>query len=310
MFALRGIAVSLTFFVLLYCLLSAVVAVGWHSLKRLRVSERTLVGLLFGLRVLPLAAAIILTLGFVVPSFQLLEPRSIDEGTGATPLVLGIYALLLIFLGWWRVTASLLATSRVVAHWSQGARGLADAHAVTVLTTRDAPPLTLIGVCKPIVLVSESTVALLSQDELRVALEHERSHLRSRDNLKKLFFRFCPFPGMNRLEKAWSQSAELAADDAAVSSMEDAVALASALVKLSRLIPVETSLVCTVGFVTGSIRLRVSRLLAWEDAGKSRRPRSRPWSLVAPAIVALLFIFATYGPALALTHEATEWLVR
>jgi hypothetical protein len=310
MFALRGIAVSLTFFVLFYCLLSALVAVGWRSLRWLDTSERTLVALLFGLRVLPLAAALIVTLGFVVPSFQLLEPRSIDEGTGATPLVLGICALTLLFFGCWRVIAALMATSRMVARWSQGAGTLANAQTVTVLSTRDAPPLTLAGVCKPIVLVSESTVALLNQDELRVALEHERSHLRSRDNLKKLVFRFCPFPSMHKLEIAWSQSSELTADDAAVSSLDDAVALASALVKLSRLVPVETSLVCTVGFVTGSISVRVSRLLAWEEVGKSLRPRTRPWYLIAPAAVTVLFVLATYGTALALTHEATEWLVR
>jgi hypothetical protein len=310
MFALRGIAVSLTFFVLLYCLLSALVAGGWHSLRLLHISERTQVAMLFGLRVLPLTAALIFMLGFVVPSFQLLEPRSIDEDTGAAPLALGIGALLLLFFGCWRVITALMATSRVVARWSQGARTLAGAQTVTVLSTRDVPPLTLVGVCKPIVLVSESTVALLSQDELRVALEHERSHWLSRDNLKKLVFRFCPFPGMHKLESAWSQSAELAADDAAVSNLDDAVALASALIKLSRLVPVDPLLVCTVGFVTGSIRVRVSRLLAWEEVGKSRRPGTRPWYLLAPAVVALLFVFATYGPALALTHEATEWLVR
>ena len=75
----------------------------------------------------------------------------------------------------------------------------------------------------------------------------------SRDNLKKLVFRFCPFPGMAKLESAWSQAAELAADDAAVSNLNDAVDLAAALVKLSRLVPVEAAPVCTVGFVTGSI---------------------------------------------------------
>jgi Zn-dependent protease with chaperone function len=310
MFALRGIAVSLTFFVLLYCLLSALVAVGWRSLRLLHGSERTLVALLFGLRVLPLTAAVIVTLGFVVPSFQLLEPRSIDEGTGAAPLALGICALLLLFFGCWRVIVAMVATSHTVARWSQGAKALADAQTVTVLSTRDAPPLTLVGVCKPMVLVSESAVELLGQDELRVALEHERSHLRSRDNLKKLIFRFCPFPGMHKLERAWSQSAELTADDAAVSNLDDAVSLASALVKLSRLVPVETSLICTVGFVTGSISVRVSRLLAWEEVGKSLRPRNRPWSLIAPAAAALLFVLATYGTALTLTHEATEWLVR
>jgi len=47
-------AVSLTFFVLLYCLLSALVAVAWRSLKLLRATEQSLAGLLFALRILPL----------------------------------------------------------------------------------------------------------------------------------------------------------------------------------------------------------------------------------------------------------------
>ena len=56
MFALRGIAVSLTFFVLLYCLLSTLVAVAWRSLKLLHAPARSLAALLFALRVLPMAA--------------------------------------------------------------------------------------------------------------------------------------------------------------------------------------------------------------------------------------------------------------
>lgn len=312
MFALRGIAVSLTFFVLLYCLLSVLVAVVWRSLQFLPTSERSRAAMLFGWRILPLVSALLITLAFVLPSFQILEPRSIDEGIGYAPLALGACALLILCFGGLRVVTALLATSRVVARWLHGAQAHphVPAQSVAVLSAPDAPPLTLVGVFKPMVVVSESAVALLSQDELRVAFEHERSHLRSRDNLKKLLFRFCPFPGMSKLERAWSQSAELAADDAAVANLDDAVALASALVNLSRLVPVETALVCTVGFVTGSIGFRVSRLLAWDDVGDSRRPRTRPWYLVAPAVVALWFIFATYGPALALTHEATEWLVR
>src|SRR5260370_17854018 len=105
MFVLRGIAVSLTFFVLLYCLLSALVAVAWRSLKLLRGTEQGLAGVLFRLRVLPLAASVIVTFVFVVPSFQLLEPRSMNrnEGIGAMPLALGISALLLIPSGCFRV---------------------------------------------------------------------------------------------------------------------------------------------------------------------------------------------------------------
>src|ERR1700674_4315733 len=314
MFAVRGIAVSLTFFVLLYCLLSTLVAAAWRSLKLLHATERSLAGLLFALRVFPLTASVVITFGFVVPSFQLLEPRSInsDEGIGAMPLALGVCALLLIAYGCFRLITAQTRTSRVVARWLEGARPLnvdAGAQTVTFCSRREAPPLTLVGVRRPRVLVSESTVALLSHDELDIALKHELAHMRSRDNLKKLVIRFCPFPGMARLESAWSQSAELAADDAAVSNPDGGVDLAAALVNLSHLIPVEAVPICTVGFVTGSISVRVARLLAWSEAeaGKAQPMRIRAWYVIPPTLVALLFVFASYGPTLALTHRVTEW---
>ncbi len=189
---------------------------------------------------------------------------------------------------------------------------LTEAQAVTFRSRREAPPLTLIGVRKPRVLVSEATVSLLTPAELQIALKHELAHMQSCDNLKKLVFRFCPFPGMAKLESAWSQAAELSADDSAVSNLEDAVDLAAALVKLSRLVPVEAAPVCTVGFVTGSISARVARLLAWNEAeaGKAHQMRVRPWHVVPPALVVLSCSLPPYGPALSLTHEVTEWLVR
>lgn len=311
MFAARGIAVSLTFFVLLYAFLSLLVAFAWRGLERLRTAEKSLADWLFVLRVLPLVASIVITLAFVVPSFQLLEPRSIHEDMGVMPLALGACALLLIAWGCFRVIITQTTTSRVVARWLEGAHPLdAGAEAVTFRSSREAPPLTLVGVRKPRVLVSESTVALLSSDELHIALKHELAHVRSRDNLKKLVFRFSPFPGMAKLESAWSQAAELAADDAAVSNRHDAIDLAAALVKLSRLLPVEVAPACTVGFVTGSISVRVARLLAWDEAGKTRPARVHRWYAIPPVLAALICVLATYGPALALTHEVTEWIVR
>jgi Zn-dependent protease with chaperone function len=136
--------------------------------------------------------------------------------------------------------------------------------------------------------------------------------MRSRDNLKKLVIRFCPFPGMARLESAWSQTAELAADDAAVSNLDDAIDLAAALVKLCRLVPVDAAPLCTVGFVTGSISARVERLLAWSEseAGKAQHVPIRSWYVIPSVLAALSFVFVSYGPTLALTHKVTEWLVR
>ena len=311
MFAVRGIAVSLTFFVLLYAFLSLLVAIAWRWLELLHATEKTLAGWLFALRLLPLVASIAITLAFVVPSFQLLEPRSIHEDMGVMPLALGVCALLLIAWGCFRVIIAQTTTFRVVARWLEGAHPLdAAAEAITFRSRREAPPLTLVGVRRPRVLVSESTVALLSRDELRIALKHELAHVRSRDNLKKLVFRFAPFPGMAKLESAWSQAAELAADDAAVSNRHDAVDLAAALVKLSRLVPVEPAPACTVGFVTGSISARVARLLAWDEARKTRPARVHRWYAIPPVLAALVCLLVTYGPALALTHEVTEWIVR
>lgn len=311
MFGLRGIAVSLTFFVLAYCLLSALVVVAWRLLRLLRLAERRVADLLFAVRVLPLLVSIVIAFAFVVPSFQLLEPRSIDEGIGTMPLALGTCALLLIACGCYRVIAAQTMASRLVAYWLEGAHPLdATAETVTSCSQRKTPPLVSVGVRRPRVLVSEPTVALLSHDELHIALKHEFAHVRSHDNLKKLVFRFCPFPSMAKLERAWSEAAELAADDAAVSNLEDAVDLAAALVKLSRTVPVDSAPIYTTGFVTGSISARVVRLLAWNEARKARRTRVRVWYVIPPVVAALLCVVATYGPALALTHEVTEWLVR
>jgi beta-lactamase regulating signal transducer with metallopeptidase domain len=142
-----------------------------------------------------------------------------------------------------------------------------------------------------------------------MALKHELEHMKSRDNLKRLILVFCPFPGMAKLESAWSQAAELAADDAAVSNQRDALDLAAALVKLSRLVPVKAP-VCSAGFVAGSIRQRVERLLDWDEASKARRVRIRTWFIVPFAVAASLFVSVAHGPVLTLTHEVTEWLVR
>ena len=311
MFALRGVAVSLSFFVLLYCLLSALVVVSWRWLRLLHAAEQSVADLLFGLRVLPLFASVLITAAFVIPSFQILEPRAANEGTGTLPLAFGAAALLLIAYGSYRVIAAQVRTSRIVAGWLEGASPLeTTSHTTTLCSRRGTPPLTLVGMREPRVLVSEAAFALLGRDELQVALRHELAHIRSWDNPKKLIFRFAPFPGLAKMEAAWSQAAELAADDAAVSKLSDALDLAAALVKLSRLVPVEAAPACTVGFVTGSIRERITRLLAWDESGNLRRRRIPRWIAIPPVVVAVVCAFITYGPVLAITHEMTEWLVR
>jgi len=312
MFVLRGIAVSLTFFVLLYCLLSLMVVSGWRCLRFARLaSTQGQANLLFWTRVFPLLASAFVTLVLVVPSFVLREPRSIHEDMGV-PMVLGIGCLLLFALGAFRVVAAQTRTSRVVANWLKGADALdAGVTAPTFRANCGTPPLTLVGVCSPRVLVSEATVALLSRDELRVAVRHEIAHMRSRDNLKKLFFHCSPFPGMASLENAWQEAAELAADDGAVASICDALDLATALIKLSRLMPIRSTPAFTMALVSGSgsVRGRVERLLAWDES--KARPIQTRWRYALPPLLATILCTITiYGDVLTQTHRITEWLVR
>jgi Zn-dependent protease with chaperone function len=312
MFVLRGIAVSLTFFVLLYSIFSLLVLVSWRGLTLLRaLSARGLAGSLFWLRVAPLLASALLTLIFAVPSFVIFEPRSIDEDI-ALPLILGLGCLLLFALGIFRVITAQRTTSRVVAEWMSGANPMdAGVNTPTYRADHGTPPITLVGVRSPRVVVSRATVSLLSADELRVAVRHEVAHMQSRDNLKKLAFHCSPFPGMTTLESAWQESAELAADDGAVASVSDALDLAAALIKLSRLIPVRNTPAFTMALVngSGSVCGRVERLLAWHKAGA--RHAGSLWRYLVPAALAgSLAALALYVPALMVTHRVTEWLVR
>jgi len=307
MFVLREIAVALTFFVLVYGCLSLIVLASWRGLRRLRCSEKTLAEILFLARVLPMFASIIFTGVFVIPSFQLLEPRATPEGIGKLPVVFGVVAISLVAFAFHRVFRAQTGTTRIVARWLKSARLLgSDLYGVS---RHDVPPLTIVGLRKPHVLISDLALRLLTENEMGIALRHERAHIHSRDNLKKLIFRFCAFPGMGRLETAWAEASELAADYAAVSNASDAVDLATALVKLSRLVPIKPAPVCTVGFITGSVSIRVARLLKWDEATRqpSRPPR---WAAISMLLATVIGVALTYGPILVITHDLTELLVR
>jgi len=116
---------------------------------------------------------------------------------------------------------------------------------------------------------------------------------------------------MARLENAWQEAAELAADDGAVESICDALDLATALIKLSRLMPVRSTPAFTMALVSGSgsVRGRVERLLAWEES-KAHPLQTRWGYALLPLVATVLCTIAVYGDVLTQTHRVTEWLVR
>jgi Zn-dependent protease with chaperone function len=315
MFVVRCIGVSLAFFLLLYASAALAVSRGWMLLRRVMapLASQDAANLLFALRILPFVLASVFTLVFTVPSFLLLEPRSTDEAVGTAPLMLSLCCLTLLIVGLVQAARAQMRTSRALVKWLDGSTVMRSQSAVPVFRTQqNAPSLTVAGVREPKVLVSEAAIAVLTPPELRTALNHEMAHARSYDNLKKLLFRFSVFPGMTGLESAWSEQAELAADDAAVSCVKEALDLAAALIKVSRLgtLPPETTLTTGLLHSSTALETRVQRLVSWEQISRAPADAKRGRYAFLSFGGTVLLIVATYGSVLTGLHTVTEWLVR
>ena len=307
-FAARGLLVSLAFFAMVYCPLSMLVVLAWRSMNR--IGQESAVGsanFLFGLRIFSFTVATVVAVFFTFPSFWLMERASLDEDAGT--FMLAACSLLILGAGLFRVLTAQARTTSAVSQWSLGARSGSDASKPALSASKGAPALILVGIRRPSVLVSDMAALVLSDRELQVAVRHEFGHMRSWDNLKKVLISATPFPGMSRLESAWREAAELAADDAAVANRQDALDLAAALIKLSRSSKQWSEPALASGLVSGScsISLRVKRLLEWRTAGR-RLQRTWLWTLLVLSTM-IVGIASNYGATLVLTHRLTEILV-
>jgi beta-lactamase regulating signal transducer with metallopeptidase domain len=320
MFAVRGLAVSFSIFAMLYSALSLAVWGLWRKAGLVsQMSARPYADLLFALRLLPFVVATGVTLALAVPSFLLLEPRAVDEPMGAVPVVLGLCGMAVMLAGIWNAAAALLQASRAVAQWSKRARAIGSnavesGAAVPVLRVSwAAPPLTAAGILRPSVWLSRAAEFVLTERELQSALRHEVVHVRRRDNLRKLILRLVAFPGMAEMESAWREATEMVADDAAVSSASEALDLAAAVIKLSRLTPPEPPAELTTALVHSpaeSLNVRVERLIAW--TGPQPNP-AKGYSLkyaLCATVAVVVTVALTYSELLVRVHAATEWLVR
>ncbi len=316
MYTARGIAVSMSVFLMVYCVLSLAVVLTWGRFVQYarKFPIRQTADFLFGLRIFPLVAAAIITAALTVPSFLLLEPRAIDEPMGQFPLLLGLCGALLGLFGALNAAWGLQHASRTISRWTRDAQPLTSKISIPVLRiSRPHPAMTAAGILSPRVLLSQAAESMLNTNELHTALNHEIAHVRRRDNLRKLVLRLVAFPGMTGLEEAWLESMEMAADDAAVSSVAEALDLAAALLKLSRIGPVEPAVDLTAALVhspAAVMNARVERLIAWTKPNRTTIQRRSLWYGVAAAAVTIAVFVVTYGQLLVRVHTATEWLVR
>ena len=301
--------VALAFFSLMYCVLSSLALLAWRGMRLVRRKPFSgSANFLFGLRLFPFATSVGVACLLTFPSFWLLERSSPDEDTGT--FVLALCSLVMLGAGIFRVLRAQARTRRAVNLWlSRPKRSDGNAGTPATRAASGVPPLILVGVRRPKVLISETAVALLSKDELQVAVRHELGHMRSWDNLKKVLLNSTPFPGMSGLETAWQEAAELAADDAAIANRQEALDLAAALIKLSRSFQEQAAPALATGLFSGasSISARVEHLLEWRMPG-GRFPRTWPGILLV-VLTPIVGVASNYDAALVFTHRLTELLV-
>src|SRR5215471_5282644 len=159
MFVLRCPGVSLSFLLLLYGTLSLIVMRGWRLAYQAcaKMPVRRIANLLFTLRTLPFAAAFLITVIFVVPSFLLLEPRIVAEPIGEIPLTLGTVCLVVLGIGIWNAVNAQRKTAHAVSGWLRDATTDSNCYPIPLFRIRpSSPALAVAGGLSPRVLLSDS----------------------------------------------------------------------------------------------------------------------------------------------------------
>jgi Zn-dependent protease with chaperone function len=325
-FVLHGATLALAWFLIVNLILSALAA--WAAAREIR---RESAAFWFAIRMLPGCIAVLFVAAVFVPSYWRYEPRNAIEDFDLTLIACAMIAAGLLgaaairgLTSWWHATS-------IVRRWMQNARPLClegtsiGAFEVDV----ERPMMALVGVLRPRLLVTRGLMKALSDEELSACVAHELGHSSAFDNLKRLAMRAAPdalfaTSAAREIERRWASASEHAADDAAGHlGIGARCALASALVKVARLIPGQSGLTADrssaadAGSVARSgpisplvggseIASRVRRLLE-NRAPVPAAPRPAAWILSGVAVVAIGLI---YGPLLQAVHVATEIVVQ
>jgi hypothetical protein len=268
--------------------------------------------LLFRLRVLPAACALVCSFGVALPIFLYFEPPDADERLARTLLVVAAAGAALLARGAWRAAAAWRATEAVRRGWQARGRRLdAFVAPMPVFAIEEAfPTVAVVGFSQPVLFIAERVLRECTADEVRVMVLHECAHVTYRDNLKRFLMRACPdaLRPNSSLDRAWSSAAEEAADArAAAGDPAFALELAQALIRVARLAPRASTLeVASAFYLGGSIESRVRRLV--EPADSLPDP-SRPLGCVM-ACTAAFGCFGLIVLAAPAIHQLMEAAVR
>lgn len=288
-------------------------------------SRRRTANMIFALRVLPITAAIVFVIAFIVPSFLMFEPEDSGETFGPKmAVVVGISAFGVIAAAT-RVFISWRRTSRLTSEWMRDAEPIEiDGVDLPSFKMRHPfPVIAVVGVFNAKLFVAEQIFDLLTKDEMSAAIIHEAGHIAGRDNLKRVLMRTCAdlliLPLGKSLDKMWSEAVETAADEfvATRGGKRSALDLASALIKIGRVTPAENSrAVASAAYLIdpkdASLAARIDRLINLADKVDTEAvlsARSKTGWLLPVVVVSLVLFLAINEAVLLEIHEVSEKLI-
>jgi Zn-dependent protease with chaperone function len=271
---------------------------------------------LLALRLLPATSSAAFVAGVFVPSYWRFEPRDFTEGFDVTLTVLAAVAAAILVGAFARGVMAWRHAARRARAWTETAELLAaDGIGIPVFRIEAAQPvMALVGILRPRLILTRGLIDALTPEELAASLAHEIGHHHAWDNLKRLAIVGAPdvlrwMPGARWLEQQWAAAAERRADRSSAAHDRAArLALASALVKVARLMPAPSPFTEPISTLVGGgeIASRVRWLI--DDRPHPHPRRRHPARWVALALVAVSLALG-YAPLLATVHNATEVLV-
>jgi beta-lactamase regulating signal transducer with metallopeptidase domain len=330
MYELLGISLGLAALLTINALASVAAAACWRFIQgplQTR-SARTRAEILFAMRIGPPALALTFVTLFLVPSYIRHEPYATSEVVSKKLAALAILSAIGVTFALWRAWRSSLATRSLRREWLSNAIQL-ELEGISIPTFRiwsAFPIIAVVGVVRPRLFVAGQVLETLNEAELAAAIAHECGHLSTHDNLKRSLLRFCRdvlmiVPCGRALDRAWAQAAECAADEhAARKDSETALSLASALVKIARMVPLGAhAAVPMAAFLVGveesGVKARVRRLLEIAaDGGRLRVPDITLARVVPVTALGLLLCLGLTGAAnprvLVTVHTVIEHAVK
>lgn len=295
-----------------------------------KCSARTRAEILFVMRIGPPVIALVAIAAFMIPSYLTYEPHTTEEVVSWKLGGLATLSAIGVALAFARGVRSWLATHSLLKQWLASSTPIQlDAIQVPTFVFRHSfPIIAVVGALRPRLFIANQVLNSLSEEELAAAIAHEYGHLAAHDNFKRSVMRISRaalllIPCGRSLDRAWSDASESAADEhAAQRSSLVALNLASALVRIAKMIPKGQQQIMPASvsaFLAGNddaprVRVRVRRLveLAATDprllGSSAPLVRFLPWTALTVLVVISVMI-ESRPQVLATVHNFVEYVV-